>query len=227
MYKWQKAKVLKVYKQTPDFLTLILNPVKFYSFKSGNFVELAVTRNGAYKCYSAVSSPSETGVIEVGVKLFRNGELSPELFKLKAGDELLMRGPTGAHFVWEPSNRTTVAIGGGSGICPMISILRQFDPKLGKLSILFSTKYSSIYYERELAKLSLEKKVKYLLVQTGKESRISKKLLATNYGKMIKPTTDFFVAGPTSFVQDISLWLSELGVAPNNLRTDDFGTEGV
>ena len=226
MDNWQKATIKEEYAQTPDFRTLILEPSTLQDFKAGNFVEIAVSKNGAFKCYSVVSTPEDKKVVEVGVKLYENGALSPQLFALKKGDTILMRGPAGAYFIWEPGNRTTVAIGGGAGICPMVSILRQFDPRLGELHILFSTKQGSVYYGSELKETSAKKGVDYTLVETSGSGgdRIDKVYLESKFGKLISPATDFFVAGPTEFVQDVSYWLRELGVEEKNLRTDDFGS---
>src|SRR3989344_568162 len=218
---WQEATVVSVNDQTPDFRSIILKPKKFYNFKSGNFVELSIEKNGAYKCYSVVSTPQEKGIIEVGVKLYKDGALSPKIFKLKKNNKLLMRGPTGAYFVWELSKRDTVLIAGGSGICPMISILRQYNPGLAKMYLLFSTKQGSVYYEDELNRLCSEKNINYVLIQTGKNGRVNKKIIHGRFGNLIGKNTDFFVAGPTGFVQDISLWLREMGVEESNLRTDD------
>lgn len=223
---WQKAVITESYNQTPDFKTLILKPEVFIPFKAGNFVEVAISKSGSHKSYSVVSTPlvgENEGAIEVGVKLYPEGELSPKLFDLKPGDNLLMRGPTGIYFVWEQSDRNIVMIAGGSGICPMVSILRQYQPGEGQIHLLFSTKSGSVYYENELKELCRKKGVGYTLVQTGSESRVSKKLLIEKFGKLIDKNTDFFVAGPTEFVGSISYWLQEAGVNPANLKTDDFG----
>ena len=226
---WQEATVVSVNDQTPDFRSIILKPKKFYDFKSGNFVELALRPAQGklprtYKCYSVVSTPQEIGGIEVGVKLYKDGALSPKLFKFKKNNKLLMRGPTGAYFVWELSKRDTVLIAGGSGICPMISILRQYNPGLAKMYLLFSTKQGSVYYEDELNRLCSEKNINYVLIQTGKNGRVNKKIIHGRFGNLIGTDTDFFVAGPTGFVQDVSLWLRELGVEEGSLKTDDFET---
>lgn len=223
---WQTASIVKIHDQTPDFRTLILKPQKLHKFKSGNFVELAARRGRAFKCYSVVTSPTKAkDTIEVGVKLFRNGELSPHLFMLKKSARLLMRGPTGTHFVWEQSNRRTVLLAGGSGICPMVSILRQFVPNSNHIHLLYSAKEGSVYYESELSKLCSKKRIDYTLVQTGREARINKKFLLEKVGKLINANTDFYIAGPTGFVQSASFWLTSAGVKPENLKTDDFGAD--
>ena len=196
---WQEATVVSVNDQTPDFRSIILKPKKFYDFKSGNFVELALRPAQGklprtYKCYSVVSTPQEIGGIEVGVKLYKDGALSPKLFKFKKNNKL------------------------------MISILRQYNPGLAKMYLLFSTKQGSVYYEDELNRLCSEKNINYVLIQTGKNGRVNKKIIHGRFGNLIGTDTDFFVAGPTGFVQDVSLWLRELGVEEGSLKTDDFET---
>jgi ferredoxin-NADP reductase len=222
---WQRAKVLKIVNQTGDFRSFILKPRVLLPFKSGNFVELAVSKKGPFKCYSVVSSPSEKGVLEVGVKLYKDGALSPGLFLLKQGDFVLMRGPMGVYFEWVQNDNNTILIAGGSGICPMVSILRQYTPGKGKLSILFSTKPGSVYYGDEIKELTKNKGVRYKLIETGKADRINKSLLGKMYGKLINEGAVFYIAGPTTFVQDISFWLHSLGANTNNIKTDDFGSD--
>lgn len=222
---WQKAIVANVTRQTNDFITLVIKPDNLSEFKSGNFIEVGVENDGTYKCYSVVSAPSESSeTLEIGIKIIKDGELSPKLFLLKKNDQILMRGPMGAHFVWEKSSRTTVLIGGGSGICPMISVLRQYQKEQGKLKLLFSTKINAVYYKDELEKLVKQKGVEFTLIQTGKDKRINEKFLLEKFGKEINNNSEFFVAGPSNFVQDIWAWLSDAGVKPENLKTDDFGS---
>jgi ferredoxin-NADP reductase len=221
---WEKTKILYIKNQTPDFRTIVLKPKNPKSFKPGNFIEITNHKGGPFKCYSVVSSPSEKDVIEIGVKLLHGGALSPRIFKLNQGDELLIRGPMGAFFEWEESNKTTVLLAGGSGICPMICILRSYDPSKGKVILVFSTKKDSVYYKDELERITVEKNVNYHLVLTGRDNRIDKDFLEKKFKKIIGHETEFFIAGPSAFVQNVLSWLDELGVSPENLRYDDFGS---
>ncbi len=223
MDEWQQASVVRIWNQTSNFKSIILKPTKFYPFDLGNFIEVGVKKHDVNKAYSVVSTPQDKGFLEIGVKLYESGELSPKLFKLVTGDKVWMRGPTGAYFVWKQSSHNTVLVAGGAGICPMVGILRQYKPGQGKMSVLFSTKVGSVYYNEELSKLSIEKNVAYDLIQTGKQGRITKKFLIEKFGGSINPQTDFYVAGPSDFVQSIALWLRETGINENNLKTDDFG----
>ena len=61
------------------------------------------------------------------VERLDDGEVSPYLVdELRPGDQLELRGPIGGYFVWDASHgRPLLLVGGGSGIVPLMAILRH------------------------------------------------------------------------------------------------------
>jgi hypothetical protein len=50
---------------------------------------------------------------------------APDARRLEVGDRVELRGPIGGYFVWEPSRGGPLGlIGGGSGIAPLMAMLR-------------------------------------------------------------------------------------------------------
>ena len=58
-----------------------------------------------------------------------DGEVSPYLVdELEEGDRLELRGPIGGHFVWdEGMGGPLLLVAGGSGIVPLMAMLRHHD----------------------------------------------------------------------------------------------------
>lgn len=106
-----------------------LPPSSDFSFVPGQFVMLSLpgladsSGRKIAKAYSIASFPSD--VVELCVARFPQGALSTPLFKLKAGDEAIITGPYGMFQLKKPVQKGTVFIAGGTGLAPLISMLRS------------------------------------------------------------------------------------------------------
>src|SRR3546814_8599533 len=79
------------------------------------------------RSYSIASSPSASNVIELAVERLPCGEVFPFFHdSVAVGDEIELRGPIGGHFLWpERSTSPVLLIGAGSGVVPLIAMIRQ------------------------------------------------------------------------------------------------------
>src|SRR6201999_4304643 len=78
----------------------------------------------ASRSYSLASSPADP-LLELFVERLEDGEVSTYLADVVVpGDELEVRGPIGGWFAWDGSS-PALGVGGGSGVVPMISMLRH------------------------------------------------------------------------------------------------------
>ncbi|NKF33948.1 oxidoreductase, partial [Pseudomonas sp. BGM005] len=66
-------------------------------------------------------------LLELAVDEVPDGEVSPYLVEdVRPGDELEVRGPIGAYFVWTPVQTEPVQlIAGGSGIVPLLAMSKE------------------------------------------------------------------------------------------------------
>ena len=63
--------------------------------------------------------------IELTVQRVPDGEVSPYLVEVPAGDPVEVRGPVGGWFVWRPTDTAPVLlVAGGSGIVPLMAMVR-------------------------------------------------------------------------------------------------------
>src|SRR5262249_20241585 len=78
----------------------------------------------AARSYSVATAPDRGSEFELTIERLADGEVSMFLHDVvEAGDELEVRGPIGGYFVWDAAT-PALLIGGGSGVVPLMSMLR-------------------------------------------------------------------------------------------------------
>lgn len=206
-----------------------------WTFLPGQFITVKFLIDGkpAIRSYSISSSPTQQDHLDITVKITPNGLTSVYLFdKVKAGDRFEIRGPFGKCTYTEDLGKNIVLIGAGSGIAPLMSILRYvIDKKTGaKVTLFYSnkTKEDIIFY-KELAQLEKENpNFRCILTVTrdetgwtGKTGRITAEMLSENIAD--KDTAIFYAAGPPAMVDDAVKILKEsLAISPTRIRTEKF-----
>jgi len=96
------------------------------SFKPGQYVQLLVPGTDQFRAYSIASPPSRAQAreLELIVRYVPGGLCTGWIHKaLAVGDDVKLTGPFGDFYLREDSNREIIAIGGGSGMAPMRSII--------------------------------------------------------------------------------------------------------
>jgi ferredoxin-NADP reductase len=124
-----RAKVEAVRYLTNDSVTLTLRPNhNWEGFVPGQFVQLSVTIDGKRqtRCYSPANSLHRAdGCIELTAKVHANGFVSRHLREqLSVGDVVLLSQADGEFALPEERPEQVLLISGGSGITPVMSMLR-------------------------------------------------------------------------------------------------------
>jgi ferredoxin-NADP reductase len=124
-----RARVLAVRHQTDRSVTLTLRPNSAWSgFKSGQFIRVGVEIDGVRRTrtYSpACSEHSSGGLLELTVTSHPNGLVSRHLRRRARAGTILHLGEAQGDFVLpQPRPRRLALISGGSGITPVLSMLR-------------------------------------------------------------------------------------------------------
>lgn len=95
-------------------------------FIPGQFMELSIPGTSITRAYSLANPPNWDGTLEFLVRLQPNGLFSAYLKeRVKIGDPLVVRGPQGSFTADEGSQAPRWFVAGGTGVAPMLSILRQ------------------------------------------------------------------------------------------------------
>ena len=134
-----KARVVGVWDDTADTRTLTLRPGRGWrSHRAGQFVRVGVPIEGKRhtRTYSISSPPARAdGCITVTVKAVEGGQVSQHLArKVKVGDYLPLGEPQGEFVLPESMPVHPLFITAGSGITPVMSMLRGCVAEYGVMA---------------------------------------------------------------------------------------------
>jgi ferredoxin-NADP reductase len=223
---WQFGKVTSIRPETPSAKSFRLALPQWRAHLPGQYYTVRLTAPDGYQAirsYSIASSPLDEGEIELTVERLADGEVSPFLHDvLEVGDELEVRGPLTEYFTWNGSS-PLLLVGGGSGIVPLMSMLRHQRRALPEvhLRLLYSVRSpEDVFYRNELGE---ETTVTYTRrtpeAWTGPAGRIDADLV----GRLARPDGMAYVCGPHGFVETAALLLIDAGYGAESIRTERFG----
>jgi ferredoxin-NADP reductase len=239
--EWQLAEVCETVVETHRVKSLLLRVRNWHGHRPGQHVDIRLTAEDGYQAQRSysIASPPEDELLTLTVERVDNGEVSQYLVgELRAGDHFELRGPIGGYFVWTTAMGGPLClIAGGSGVAPLMAMLRHRDRPNDRAPALLL--YSSRSLEDVIHRVELDAMVRrdpdLRVVHTltrkqpdgwvGYRRRIDKTLLAeTCFPPEQKPK--IFVCGPTPFVEGVSRNLVELGHDPLTIKTERFGPSG-
>jgi ferredoxin-NADP reductase len=241
--EWRAARVLATRAETPHARTLVLDVAQWPGHRAGQHLDLRLTAPDGYQAQRSysIASPPGAADVELTIERLDDGEVSPYLADVvRAGDVIEVRGPIGGYFVWEPSlQRRLALIAGGSGIVPLMAMLRHRAAILGEgappARLLYSARSADeLIYRRELDDFAADDAglgVAYTLTRIqpddwrGYRRRIDRDMLA----EVLWPPGEsprLYVCGPTPMVESAATLLVELGHAAQDILTERFGPTG-
>jgi len=185
------------------------------------------------RSYSLSSSPCQTAYVDITPKRIPNGQVSSFLNQRAAiGLVVEARGPFGRFYFDEERDRRIVLIAGGSGITPMMSMLRYIDDHClsTPVTLLYGVRTrNDIIFEDELDRLRRRLanfRMVVILSQPdaawcGPRGRLNRDLIAAVEGL---PASTFFVCGPPPFMENVCEILRSLDVDLARIRRESFGS---
>lgn len=243
MVEWQVATVRGVRVETPRVKTFHLYVPEFGKFRAGQHVDIRLTAPDGYQAqrsYSMATAPDDSGDFDITVELIEDGEVSPYFHEVvQEGDQFELRGPVGGPFTWtERMGGPLLLVGGGSGVVPLMSVLRH-RTLTSKESVRTALLYSSrsldeVIYRKELEALSSDDSLFDLTLTLTREQasdwkghkrRVDADLLQEVIRKTGTPAVSY-VCGPTGFVESVASLLVDSGLPPESIRTERFGPSG-
>jgi ferredoxin-NADP reductase len=239
---WRTAEVSELIDETAHARTVVLTVPDWPGHRAGQHVDVRLTADDGYQAQRSysIASPPETGErVAITVERIDDGEVSPFLVgELRVGDKLELRGPIGGYFVWDVSlGGPMLLIAGGSGVCPLMAMLRHRATRGSAISarLLYSSRsLDDVIYRAELARFAADGTgldVAYTLTRarppqwSGYDRRIDAPMLA-DFAWPPNEHPLIFVCGPTPLVESVAESLVQLGHEPARIKTERFGPTG-
>ena len=265
---WQIATVKAIKPETAHVKSFRLELPEWTRHRAGQHYDIRLTAEDGYQAqrsYSIASEPERAGEIDLTIERIPDGEASTYLHDvLVPGDRIEVRGPIGGYFVWEatapasglariagrlvpagswPERGATVhepllLIGGGSGVVPLMSMLRHRAAAGAKnpARLLYSSRsFDDVIYYDELEKLGASGdglEVVHTLTRSqpagwkGYARRIDADMLS-EVTRPLGRSPQVFICGPTLLVEAAADTLVKIGIHPAQIRTERFGPSGT
>lgn len=115
-------------KLTDDMWRLVvdLESDQSLTFYAGQYMDITLPEHGITRSFSMANAPSEGRQLEFIIKSYPDGKFSGKLADdVNVGDPLTLVGPYGTCVRHEDETETMYLVGGGSGMAPLLSILRD------------------------------------------------------------------------------------------------------
>jgi ferredoxin-NADP reductase len=228
---WQVANVASIRRETARVKTFRIALGMWVAHLPGQHYEVRLTAPDGYRAqrsYSIASSPLLEGEVELTVERLEDGEVSMYMHDVLAeGDEIEVRGPFATYFVWR-GEQPVVLLGGGSGVVPLMSMLRHrrlTAPELPMRMLYSARTPEELIYAAELGE---ETTVTYTRSAppgwSGHVGRIDSTMVAEAAAGFT--TGPAFVCGSNGFVESASQLLLAAGFPPERVLTERFGPSG-
>jgi ferredoxin-NADP reductase len=223
--------------QSPDAKTLrfLLRQGRHLWARPGQFLtfEWLIDGKTLSRSYSICSSPAQTGYIEITPKRVENGCVSKFLNdRAKVGLTVKARGPYGKFYFDHSKHGRIVLIAGGSGITPMIAMLRHIDdlciPADATLIYCVRTEQDAFFKDELAALQGRLSAFRYVLVLSrpvsdwkGWKGRLRRDILEREVENPSDST--FFLCGPPAFMELGRTLLKDMGIEPSRILQESFG----
>jgi ferredoxin-NADP reductase len=228
--RWQTARVLSVRDETPRARTFRLALPEPRPHLAGQHYVLRLTAPDGYtasRSYSVASAPDDTGEIELTVEKLDGGEVSEFLHDVvRTGDELEVRGPIGGFFAWA-GDTPALLVGGGSGVVPLMAMLRQARaagrPDLVRL-VVSARSRDDLYYADELP--GPETVVLYTRQAPPGAGRTAGRIAVADVAPLVRGGEEVYVCGSPGFADAATTVIMDAGVPVDRIRVERFGPSG-
>ncbi|MEU6851410.1 2Fe-2S iron-sulfur cluster-binding protein [Actinacidiphila alni] len=229
------VRIREIRQETPTTRTLVLEDAageaKPFDFRPGQFFTLVTDIDGhpVRRAYSASSAPGSPR-LEVTVKQVDGGQFSTHAHhELRPGDRLAVRGPSGTFHALEQAPEHLVLIAAGSGITPLMSMIRTHlsDPaSVNRIDLLYSSRSSEeIIFGAELDRMEREHPDRLAIthVLTCRDGRLNAEGIRQWASNLPLPdSAHYYVCGPEPLMDTVQGVLQELGVPDERLHQERF-----
>jgi ferredoxin-NADP reductase len=187
------------------------------------------------RSYSISSSPTQRKYVDLTVRREPRGAVSRHIDDLlKVGDKIEAGGPVGKFTFSGTEADSIVLISGGVGITPMMSITRYLTERSwpGEIFFIYTCRTPTDFiFADELAAVQRRNpKLRVAVAMSraegtdwnGPRGHLTKELLTQTIPNIA--SRRIHLCGPPSMMDSTKAILTELGVPPDQVKTEAFGT---
>ncbi len=124
------------------------------------------------------------------------GPFTSNLFDIKAGDYVWIRGPYGKGF--KPKGKKIALIAGGIGIPPLYALVKLWGDRFGEVTLIYGARS-----ERELALIDVERYVDEIIITTDDGSAGRKGFPTDVLADMKEEFDQVYACGPEAMLKSI------------------------
>lgn len=230
---FQSLTVARVIAETPDARSFVFDvPSELattFAYEAGQFCTFEATIEGSRvaRCYSMSSSPAVGDALTVTVKRVPGGRMSNWMNDvLTVGEEINVLPPTGL-FVLRPSTQPIVAFAGGSGITPILSIIKSALATTNREILLVYANRSpeDTIFHQELDQLEAESSGQLLLHHhfDAESGFLDAEACASLVGE--RTGGDVYICGPTTYMDVAEAGLAARGIGEDQVFIERFAME--
>ncbi|MDF9795168.1 ring-1,2-phenylacetyl-CoA epoxidase subunit PaaE [Catalinimonas alkaloidigena] len=241
--KYHQLTVREIIRETSDAITIVFDQTEErLQYEAGQFLTLILPIDGerVRRSYSLSTCPFLDKYPAVTVKRVASGKVSNYLNdQLKAGDTLEVMQPMGKFTTTliGTEQRHLIMFGGGSGITPLMSIMKSVlyaEPKT-KVSLIYANRdEESIIFKNQLDALSRKYdrtfKVIHILEEPSPDfpslhGRIEPeqvRALLADLPQLPAVDTEYFICGPSGMMHNAIEGLKMLAVDHNRIHKESF-----
>jgi ferredoxin-NADP reductase len=157
-----RGRIERIERETPNAATVLVKPGwEWQGHKPGQYLRLGIEVDGVHhwRAYSLTSDPERRdGCIAITPKLVEGGKVSPFLFSgVRPGAIVRLGGVEGTFVLPEPLPRQLLFVSAGSGVTPIMSMLRALA-RAGRLEDIVhvhcARTETEVIFARELRELA-------------------------------------------------------------------------
>ena len=228
-----KCEVINIKKVTRDIfiINLKLNDKNIFEFKAGQYAELYIG-DCKEKHFSMANSPN-TNELEFHIKTLDGGEVSNYVKNdLKLGEIITVKGPYGNAYLREKHKGPIIAVAGGTGLAPILSIIEYSQEIEMKqpINIYYGAQSEQeLYFTEQLDMITkANNNLKFYPVTSEKsKNKTIRQGLVTD--AVIEDINDFdgykaYLAGPPKMVEAAEKILTNKGIRKVDIHSDAFYT---
>ena len=242
MSRFHALPVSRVQRETPDSVSVTLDvPAdlqQVFSFQPGQYLTLRLQIDGHLmnRSYSFCSAPVSGEPLTIGVKQVPGGKVSTYINNmLKPGMTLDVMEPMGNFHIplGQQSARHFLLIGGGSGVTPLLSILKSVlaTEPASKITLWYGNRNrESVMFHNQIEQLSASSGGRFQVVHvwddgaTPVQGPLQASVIARLLENLSYPlsTTEYFICGPSPMMKAAEQTLLGLQVPKENIHIEYF-----